>query len=196
MVEELTMLLAETERRLHRGARPVEVPGGLHRVEGFLSAIECDTLRRHLASRQHSTCSGSPRSIEGVSLVAQMYAGDEVTSDLMSDIAAEVSSRFDAHGLGYLFFPVAQFITYRSGDRKERHADGAFSPNRPWLGIILCLSPPDHYEGGEFEIDGEEPAKHTPGTLLIVPGHIFHEVHEVTAGERSTVTAFATPLPA
>jgi len=106
--------------------------------------------------------------------------------------------------------PSAQFTEYRGQDREqyEWHHDGplglrdysgfASMPRKSnWrkLSVILMLSDPESYDGGEFSVlDPSEPIdecvktfKLDKGSMAIFPSFLSHKVHPVTRGIRRSL---------
>lgn len=64
------------------------------------------------------------------------------------------------------------------------------------LSLILLLSDPDEYDGGEIEFIGVEgKRKYEKGTLLVFPSFIGHKVHPVISGTRRTAVAWICGEP-
>lgn len=84
-----------------------------------------------------------------------------------------------------------------SGSHYDWHMDngnGYFSMRK--LSIVLLLSEPDEYDGGELEFVGSEgKKKYSKGTVLIFPSFVGHKVHPVTKGNRKTAVAWISGEP-
>lgn len=75
------------------------------------------------------------------------------------------------------------------------HIDSGFDPNRcpRKLSIVLQLSSPEEYEGGDLEfLVNKEPttAKKELGILYAFPSYILHRVTPVTKGTRRSLVAW------
>lgn len=103
--------------------------------------------------------------------------------------------QFDLSGI---FEPIA-LNRYGLGHHFEWHKDhgtGVISVRK--LSLVVPLSHPDDYEGGDLEFFGDqdaEPAVRQRGTAVIFPSFIYHRVSPVTAGERTSLVAWAAGPP-
>jgi len=88
---------------------------------------------------------------------------------------------------------------YDPGQFYGAHADAAFlnlgnnNIIRSDLSCTIFLSEPGKYEGGALHIrlqDGDLRFKLNPGEAIIYPSDTFHEVEEVTSGERLVAITF------
>jgi PKHD-type hydroxylase len=87
---------------------------------------------------------------------------------------------------------------YQPGQYYGAHADAAFinlgnAIIRSDLSCTIFLNDPDHYDGGALHIrlqDGSLRFKLKPGEAIIYPSDTFHEVEEVTRGERLVAITF------
>ena len=99
-------------------------------------------------------------------------------------------------------FPVAMLppmmCRYTSEMRYGAHADAAFlqlgsQSLRSDLSATIFLSDPASYEGGALAIQlgsRTERFKGAPGTAIVYPSDMLHEVERVTAGERLVAITF------
>jgi PKHD-type hydroxylase len=82
------------------------------------------------------------------------------------------------------------------------HEDLDFVNPRPFqrkLSLIVQLSNPTDYDGGEFLIDHDQPAAGTPdhmkfrdrGTIIVFPSFLRHKVMPVTRGTRNSLVSWA-----
>jgi PKHD-type hydroxylase len=91
--------------------------------------------------------------------------------------------------------PEVQYSTYTEGHHYDWHMDidwwGQRMQDRK-ISIIIVLSNPDEYEGGELQFDDaiggavleEKPAK---GTVITFPSYLRHKVTPVTKGIRASI---------
>ncbi|HEX8617592.1 MAG TPA: 2OG-Fe(II) oxygenase [Thermoanaerobaculia bacterium] len=95
-----------------------------------------------------------------------------------------------------------QFLRYTAGDFFVAHQDG----NTPLIrdetrfrkiSIVIFISPPGDYEGGELLLHGRYPdyelrerAPADSGTLIAFRAETTHEVTPLTAGERYTIVSW------
>ena len=90
-----------------------------------------------------------------------------------------------------------QIGRYTAGSHYDWHADTQMPDENNVirkLSIILFLSDPKDYEGGEllfkdFEIANKRPMQ---GSIIVFPSFFSHKVAPVTAGERFTAVCWAT----
>jgi len=99
--------------------------------------------------------------------------------------------KFDLHGFGENL----QFTEYVAPTGKyESHVDRAYNIPVRKLSIIVQLSDPDTYEGGDFEWlpQIEHPVKlpRTRGTLIAFPSFQLHRVTPVTKGTRNSLVGW------
>ena len=87
-----------------------------------------------------------------------------------------------------------QIITYKTGDHIDWHIDiGPRGQSMRKLSMVIQLSDPATYEGGDFEIFAFYQADRLPrerGAVLVFPSYLLHRVTEVTAGERKSVVCW------
>jgi len=98
---------------------------------------------------------------------------------------------FDLHG----FTEHLQFTEYESpGSKYDAHVDRAFGIPVRKLSIVVQLTHPDEYEGGDFEmfpsIDSPLKLPRTQGTLLAFPSFQLHRVTPVTKGTRNSLVGW------
>lgn len=105
-----------------------------------------------------------------------------------------------------------QYTRYGEGQFYGWHADQLARPypeEHRWAGnirkisLILSLSGPDDYEGGELVVENPTPppnqterrltvieAAREKGTVVVFPSHLFHEVRPVTGGVRRSLVGW------
>ena len=100
-------------------------------------------------------------------------------------------------------FEHIQFSRYREGFHYDWHKDcddSEMTSNKDGLvrklSVMVQLTNPDDYEGGEFEIfDGIHepirPAIRAQGSVIIINSYEWHRVTPVTKGERYSIVAWA-----
>ena len=84
-----------------------------------------------------------------------------------------------------------QIITYKAGDHIDWHIDiGPRGQSLRKISMVIQLSDPESYVGGDFEFYAFYQAERMPrerGSVLVFPSYLLHRVSEVTAGERKSV---------
>ncbi len=87
-----------------------------------------------------------------------------------------------------------QIITYRPGDHIDWHIDiGPRGQSLRKISMVIQLSDPATYEGGDFEFFAFYKAERMPrerGSVLVFPSYLLHRVSPVTAGERKSVVCW------
>jgi PKHD-type hydroxylase len=83
---------------------------------------------------------------------------------------------------------------YQPGMAYGTHVDDALmGGKRTDMSFTLFLSEPEHYDGGELVIegnDGDSMIKLPPGSLVLYPTTSLHRVNEVTRGERLAIVGW------
>jgi PKHD-type hydroxylase len=99
---------------------------------------------------------------------------------------------YDLHG----FAEGLQFTEYTSpGGKYDLHIDKVYNGVIRKLSIVIQLSDPNHYEGGEFHYQDSMSADVLPkhrGMMLAFPSYALHGVTPVTAGTRYSLVAWIT----
>jgi PKHD-type hydroxylase len=90
-----------------------------------------------------------------------------------------------------------QFTEYHASisGHYDWHHDVNFSEVRPYdrkLSIVIQLSEPDDYEGGEFEFNSNEKIEGLTerGSVLVFPSYRMHRVTPVTSGIRKSLVSW------
>lgn len=115
--------------------------------------------------------------------------------DRLAFIARNLNSKFYRFNL-YGFFEDFQFTLYEEGDEGfyTWHIDQGASTVCPRkLSIVLQLSGPEEYEGGDLEImTGEKVNVVTKqkGLVAAFPSFVLHRVTPVTKGTRKTIVVW------
>ncbi|WP_262692661.1 2OG-Fe(II) oxygenase [Kordiimonas aestuarii] len=173
-------------------------------IHGFLTADECACLQAYATDNMMVRA----RLAGGASEHAIRSAGalwlDEDTmpwlaTKLVRSLAqlSRDSFPFDFDGFG----EGLQLLRYdgggsgRSGDFYDWHIDigGAGSTTSRKLSIVVQLSDPAAYEGGQLEVNAAGDVVQLPavqGTLVAFPSFMLHRVRPVTAGTRFSMAAW------
>ena len=102
---------------------------------------------------------------------------------------------FDVTGI---FEPIG-LVRYTDGchfDWHKDHGSGIISVRK--LSLVVQLSHPEDYEGGDLEFFGDVDTDQTlrqRGTVIIFPSFIYHRVTPVTAGTRTSLVAWFSGPP-
>ena len=113
----------------------------------------------------------------------------------LTDISTNLNDRFFGFDL-WGFGESLQFTRYQAPAGKyDSHVDCTTNGVIRKLSIVVQLSDPSEYEGGDFEyIDQTNPEKlpRTRGTLLAFPSFALHRVTPVTKGTRHSLVGWIT----
>ena len=104
----------------------------------------------------------------------------------------ERSFRYDLWGFHENFY----YLRYEApGEHFDWHLDiGGLTPAPRKLSLVLQLSSPDEYEGGDFDVlvaRDHERAPKGKGIITAFPAYKVHRVTPVTRGVRRTLALFA-----
>jgi len=101
---------------------------------------------------------------------------------------------FDLAGFG----EGIQFTRYQAPDQHyHSHSDMGYGMVRRKLSVVVQLSDPADYEGGELELDTGEPLlmERSRGRLVAFPSWTVHRVLPITEGTRYSLVAWITGPP-
>lgn len=113
----------------------------------------------------------------------------------MTDLANKLNSdffKFDLDG----FAEGLQFTKYEAPSGMYcRHIDKSYGALRRKLSLVVQLSDPEDYEGGELEIQIDQDPfqiKKQQGFVTAFPSYVLHGVKPVTKGTRYSLVAWIT----
>ncbi|MEA3062632.1 MAG: PKHD-type hydroxylase [Sphingomonadales bacterium] len=156
-------------------------------IPSLLSADEVAELRRIAASTMFVDGRGSnPHS----QVKNNLQAYDKAAADLMAK-ALYTNEEFDNFAFPIILAP-PMLSRYVPGMAYGNHADAAFlpvgqKPIRCDLSCTIFLSDLEAYEGGALHIqlgDRDLRFRLPPGSAIVYPSSMMHEVEPVTKGER------------
>ncbi|MBV8686135.1 MAG: Fe2+-dependent dioxygenase [Alphaproteobacteria bacterium] len=156
-------------------------------IPDLLSGEEVETLRRIAAGTQFIDGRGSnPDS----TVKNNLQAYDKAAADLMAR-ALYTHPGFDDFAFPIILAP-PMLSRYVPGMAYGNHADAAFlpvgqKPIRCDLSCTIFLSDPASFEGGALRIQlgtAEMRFRGAPGSAIVYPSSMLHEVEPVTRGER------------
>lgn len=99
---------------------------------------------------------------------------------------------FDLSG----FFEQIQLTHYNEGDFYNWHMDhGDHQFSKRKLSLVVQLTDPKEYEGGELEFFSNGEAMRDQGTLVLFPSYLYHRVKPVTKGTRKSLVAWVSGQP-
>jgi PKHD-type hydroxylase len=103
--------------------------------------------------------------------------------------------KFDLHG----FDEGLQFTRYVApGGKYEAHVDKIYNYKVRKLSIVVQLTDPTTYEGGQFELIDQNDPESLPkdiGTMLVFPSYSLHRVTPVTEGTRYSLVGWISGKP-
>lgn len=120
---------------------------------------------------------------------------NEKSEWLYRDIADRVG-RYNQFGYQFHLsgmYSDLQLLEYKEGGHYDWHVDiGSGEASLRKLSVIIQLSPPDSYEGGDviFNTGTEFTLPRKQGTLAIFPSYVLHKVTPVTKGKRYALVAW------
>lgn len=170
--------------------------------EGALSADECDTIVERASAYPENSATvgfseGMRSDLDYRSSVVRwldVYRETAIVSRIMSFVQSSNRTNFGAD----IDAPFdIQFTEYHASGNGhyDWHQDVWLESPRPYdrkLSVVVQLSPPADYTGGEFEFFGlQNPGEKfaSRGSLLIFPSYLQHCVRPVRSGiRRSLVT--------
>lgn len=110
----------------------------------------------------------------------------------ISEIVEEINETdfdFDVEGIP----SPLQLLVYKNGGHYDWHVDiGPGDASRRKLSVIIQLSSPDEYEGGDVILHaGEERVlSKEKGTIAVFPSYVLHKVNPVTKGTRQALVCW------
>ena len=103
-------------------------------------------------------------------------------------------ARFNFQLFGFL--EAMQLTEYNEGDHYDWHTDhgnGDFSTRK--LSMVVQLTDPSEYEGGELQILNNKVTQNEQGTVTVFPSYNAHKVHPVKSGKRHSLVVWITGEP-
>jgi len=189
---------------------------GLFSIRSFLSAAECDRIRREMSSAAGNPASvvkTDERLLDETARRTVTKAVSEETRRFISEKLMSIKDEVGAYfGVNISHPQKPEFLYYRVGDFFTCHTDKGTSPKYPkevtdrLVSAVVFLNDekdeagPGTYSGGSFIIYGilndprfeKQGFKVTgaEGTLIAFRSEMFHEVTAVTDGVRYTVVSW------
>lgn len=101
----------------------------------------------------------------------------------------------NAFSVDATYIPAVQYGEYTKGNFYSWHHDIDWSADKPYdrkLSVIVQLSNPSEYDGGNFQFKHVETPDNfiTQGSVLVFPSYLEHQVTEVTRGLRRSLVAW------
>ena len=179
-----------------------------YRASNIFSDVEIETIKKNgnnLTTNQATTFGGHSNDSVRRGSVAWLPRTDVSNQWIYSRLLEVIKTAnnelwgFDVIG----FWEDCQYTTYNGdkegGDHYGYHLDidGEAGAQRK-ISIVLQLTDPSEYEGGELEIlTNENPywAAKEKGSCLLFPSFCLHKVHPVTKGRRNSLVLWASGIP-
>jgi len=163
-------------------------------VESIIT--ECDKFPIETASL--GVDGSTPNDQYRKSKIRWINSNNPVVSDMLWDYSRAANR--NAFGFNIDYIKDIQYTTYTSADKGKYdwHHDTFWGNSTMYdrkISIIIQLTDPSEYEGGEFEMDYqyEQPNKEDlkkKGTIIVFPSFIPHRVTELTKGTRKSLVAW------
>lgn len=170
-------------------------------VEEAFTEEECNKIIKYGNSfkNQKGTVGGKDQTVRKSNVV---WLGLENESDWLykrlSNIIQDMNEQYFKFDLTGITESI-QFTHYKNPDGKyEAHLDKLFQSTVRKLSLVLQLSDPNKYEGGDLLLhQGPRPnvIKKAQGNLVIFPSYTLHEVTPVTKGERYSLVVWVNGRP-
>lgn len=172
----------------------MRLPSFRHYPAAFF-AFECrEVIEEFRTLFDASVCFENPRQdhdIRKTSVVA--IPDDHWLRDGMMGFCEKVNE--DNWRLDITGNDVLQFGEYQVDGHYDWHMDvDPFYPvdgEHRKITAVLMLSPPDDYQGGEFEFHHQSLGKLGQGDIVVFPSFLMHRVKPVTSGIRRSVVCWA-----
>lgn len=112
----------------------------------------------------------------------------------LTDVALQLNEMYFGFDL-FSFGEGLQFTEYKEpGGKYDFHVDRAYGIPTRKLSLVVQLSDPEEYEGGDLEmlVDWDRPIKlkRNRGAVLAFPSFIMHRVTPVTKGTRHSLVGW------
>jgi PKHD-type hydroxylase len=160
--------------------------------DNFISPKECDELVQYCDMKPLR--SGSTfKKMDGIRESDIAWLSPEEKPELFNTVMQSIHNsnywNYDVYG----FAEPAQYTVYDSSIHQDAHygwhTDTGPKNNHRKISMIINLSDPSDYEGGEVKIEycnNTNPLPHK-GSAIIFPSFLHHEVKTVTEGVRKSL---------
>ena len=114
----------------------------------------------------------------------------------LSDVIQQLNSKYYRFNLTVLDSIQYAFYDSNFGGKYDWHHDynEGLSPSRK-LTVVVQLSEPDEYEGGDLEIFPEIQVPKKRGLVCMFPSYSYHRVTPIVSGERKVLVAWVWGPP-
>lgn len=144
-----------------------------------------------------STNNNNHRSSE-IRWINPMDSNSKFIVDMLWYFAQEANK--NAFGFDINYLPDIQYTTYNASEngKYDWHCDTFWGNPTMYdrkLSIVIQLTDPSEYEGGDFEIDPQYPSLprdiiRDKGTVIVFPSFLNHRVTPVTKGTRRSLVSW------
>lgn len=177
-----------------------------HVFPGAIPPAKCnEIIRRGLSTSSHEASIGFNNDhVDNSYRIGTIHWFNPIFDKDIGDIILSFAYRANRESFGFEIFPYAndlQFTEYKSnnGGKYDWHHDVWWdnpAPHDRKLSIVVQLSPPESYQGGQFEL--REPganlsnlANFTPqGSVIVFPSFFTHRVTPITYGTRYSLVSW------
>ena len=171
-------------------------------IDSLFSEEECDRIigiANNFALYKGTTFGGGGDSVRN-SNITFIHPSPEINwvYERLTSGIVDLNSRFFKFDL-WGFNESLQFTEYNApGGHYGKHIDKTTNSIIRKLSIVVQLTKPDTYEGGDFEYyDSDKPEilSRKRGTLLAFPSYALHQVTPVTKGKRNSLVGWISGVP-
>lgn len=166
--------------------------------DGAFSSEECDAIVEAGLKRNLNVATVSNEGIVNEDIrksnVVSLHPGEiEWAYRRLTDIVNELNAKFFGFDL-WGFGEGLQFTEYKAPSGKyDFHVDRMYSGALRKLSLVVQLTDPNKYKGGDLELSFGDPAikmERTKGRLVAFPSFVMHRVKPVTKGTRHSLVAW------
>jgi predicted 2-oxoglutarate/Fe(II)-dependent dioxygenase YbiX len=169
--------------------------------DDFLSEKECGRIVSQMTQHKMQIARVSEDGVKNDSVRSAKTCVLEMNRDnalIFEKLEGAISAcNYDVYGYDLLGFnEKIQLIRYDPGDFYDWHMDfGNMEFSQRKLSIVVQLTSPDEYEGGDLEFFRNGVAPRDQGTLILFPSFMYHRVTEITKGTRRSLVAWISGNP-
>lgn len=170
--------------------------------EDAFSPLECESIVKMGLEKGLSSGLAIDETVKKIRHSSVSWIGVSKESDWIYKRCSEISIDLNNRFFGFDLFGMTedfQFTQYKSpGERYGKHLDIGRGNIPRKLSLVLQLSDPKDYEGGELILHLSEEPTVVPkkqGYVTIFPSFVLHEVTPVTSGTRHSLVSWISGKP-
>jgi PKHD-type hydroxylase len=170
-------------------------------VDNFFNLNQCSKIKGLMRGGFRAQIEGDGNAREDLSIRGTTVFGIEPSTntmwifEMLHDFV--VRANFDLWGFDLSgFCEGIQISRYNVGDHYDWHMDiggGVLSQRK--LSIVVQLTEPTEYEGGELEFFRNGDAPKQIGTMILFPSYMHHRVRAITKGQRHSLVCWVSGNP-